>query len=420
MKTLSERFGVLVLLLLSSGVGAILFVGQASLTANNSGDSPILQILFALFYLLLLYWLLPLYKDAFYLLYEERWMALLILFAVASSIWSVDGGETLRRSIGLIGSTLAGLYIALRFEPKEQIRILAVCIAVAAIASLVVGLAFPGMGVMAGGAWNGVFFIKNSLGRMMSLGVLCFAFLAIGQRRYRVVSIAMILLCILLLLLAQSATGFVVSVAMLAAIPFRRILLRPNRGLASALLIVVLGIGPVGLLVWNNSDAILTALGRESSLSGRLPLWHAVRTEIDQRPILGSGYTAFWSTGDAERYRVTLGWDAPNAHNGFLDMALGLGLVGLAIFVIGMVRNFAKGIVVAGRNEEIEASWPLFFIMFCFLYNLTESTLFSGNSVFWTLYTANAFWLVRAMSEEPAREVVQDEPPAPIGDLVES
>ncbi|HEY2119656.1 MAG TPA: O-antigen ligase [Candidatus Acidoferrum sp.] len=420
MKSISERLGVLFLLLLSTGAAATLFVGQASTTMNNSGDSPVLQILFALLYLLVLYWLIPLYKDTLFLLSQERWMALLILFALASTIWSVDGGETLRRSIGLTGTTLAGLYIALRYQPKEQIRILAVCIAVGAIGSLVVGLAFPGMGVMAGGAWNGVFFIKNTLGRMMSLGVLTFTFLALGQRRYRIISIVMICLCTLLLLLAQSATGLVVCVLMLAAIPFRHLVIRPNRSLTSAILVVAMITIPVGFLIWSNQDSMLNALGRESSLTGRLPLWHAVRSEIDQRPWLGSGYTAFWSTGDAERYRQTLGWDAPNAHNGFLDMALGLGVVGLAIFSIGMLRNFARGIVVAGQSDELEAAWPLFFLIFCFLYNLTESTLFSGNSVFWMLYTANAFWLVRAMSWESALEPVEDEPPSAIGGLIES
>jgi O-antigen ligase len=100
-------------------------------------------------------------------------------------------------------------------------------------------------------------------------------------------------------------------------------------------------------------------------------------------------------------------------------MALGLGVVGLAIFSIGMLRNFARGIVVAGQSDELEAAWPLFFLIFCFLYNLTESTLFSGNSVFWMLYTANAFWLVRAMSWESALGLV-DEPSSAIGDFVES
>jgi exopolysaccharide production protein ExoQ len=418
MKTISERLGILFLLLLSTGIGASIFAEQGNAN-SSSGDSSVLQVLFGLFYLLVLYWLAPLYKDVFFLLYKERWLALLILFAFASAIWSVDAGQTLRRSLGLVGTTLAGVFIGMRCEPKQQIRVLALCIAVGAIGSLIVGLTLPGIGVMGGGAWQGLYFTKNALGRMMSLGVLTFTFLALGQRRYRIFSIAMICLCTLLLLLAQSATGLVVSTLVLAAIPFRHLVIRPNRSLASAILIVATIVVPIGMLIWTNQDSILNGLGRESNLTGRLPLWHAVRSEIDQRPLVGSGYTAFWTTGDAERYRQTLGWDAPNAHNGFLDMALGLGVVGLAIFSIGMLRNFARGIVVAGQSDELEAAWPLFFLIFCFLYNLTESTLFSGNSVFWMLYTANAFWLVRAMSWESALGLV-DEPSSAIGDFVES
>ena len=416
MKKYFERLSILLLLLCASGAGAGIYMGQQTANSGDPGGSTGLQILYALFYLLICLWLLPWHKQALSLLFEEKWMLLLLLLAVASTFWSVDSGETFRRSLGLAGSTITGLFIAMRYEPKQQIRILAACIVVAAVASLVVGFVLPGIGLMPDGAWRGVFYLKNGLGRMMSLGVVCFAFLAIGQRQFRTLAIAMIALCGILLLLAKSATGIVVCGIVLALLPFRSILNRSKRRIVALSVILAIVLLPAAHFAWNRRGRILASMGRESSLTGRLPLWEAVGTEISYKPLLGSGYTAFWSTADAERYRQASGWDAPNAHNGFLEMALGLGFIGLAVFAIGMFRNFTRAIVTAARSEEIETAWPLFFLIFCVLYNLTESTLFSGNSIFWILYTASAYWLVRATAESRVSNVVESEPhPSPAG-----
>jgi hypothetical protein len=85
-------------------------------------------------------------------------------------------------------------------------------------------------------------------------------------------------------------------------------------------------------------------------------------------------------------------------------MALGLGFVGLTIFAIGVISNLGRGVLAARLDRGIENEWPLFFLIFCLLYNLTESTLFTGNSVFWLLYSANAYWLVEGL---PARQSLE-------------
>ena len=56
------------------------------------------------------------------------------------------------------------------------------------------------------------------------------------------------------------------------------------------------------LAVWK-MDAILGVLGRNSSLTGRIPLWNYLMTNfISQRPWLGHGFGVFW--GFEWHYRV--------------------------------------------------------------------------------------------------------------------
>ena len=418
-KTTLQRWAIFLLVFVATGALVGLYVGPkaASAKVTAGGDLP-LQMIFSLLYLLIFVWLLPERKRALALLFEERWILLLLLLALASTLWSVDSAETFRRALGLAGTTMAGLFIGIRYKPRQQIRILALCIGIAAVASLAAGLFFPGLGRTPDGAWQGVFYLKNALARVMTLGVVCFAFLAIGQRRNRIIYISMMVLCGLLILLAKSATGIVVCAAMLVLLPFRRTLRWPNRRPAAA--IVALVLVSVSLIAWNNHDAILSMLSRDSSLTGRLPLWHEVKLEILDRPMLGSGFAAFWTTPQADRYRDILGWDAPNAHNGFLDTALGLGCIGLAVLAMQLLRTLARGILVAAQSDKIIDAWPLFFLIYCFLYNLTESTLPVGNSVFWILYSANAYWLVSVQKVNSVRKEVEYQKALSTGALVES
>jgi exopolysaccharide production protein ExoQ len=72
------------------------------------------------------------------------------------------------------------------------------------------------------------------------------------------------------------------------------------------------------------------SLGRQEeigSLTGRIPLWSELTRYVQERPLLGYGYRAFWDRqhtmdiGD-----VMGGWQAPHAHSALLDTALDIGV----------------------------------------------------------------------------------------------
>lgn len=401
------------LLFLSTGAISGMFIGPEALQSgsNSASSNRILEILMGAMYVVLLALLVPRRREALRLLIQEKWMLLLLALVMASAIWSLDQGETFRRALGLAGTTLAGLYIGMRYEPRRILRMLGICIGVAAVLSIFFALVFPGIGTTQDGSWQGVFYPKNTLGRIMCLGMFSYIFVAIGQKRRRFAPVLMILLCGGLLLLSRSATALVASLLLLLVIWLRRVLYWPARRLiVTGAVLAVVAIPVMSWSMAHMSD-ILGVFGRDQTATGRLPLWHAVRTEISDRPLLGYGYAAFWTSSDADYWRKQLDWDAPNAHNGFLEMALGVGIVGLGIFLMGLLRNVRLGFRIARESGRIEAAWPLFFFAFCIVYNLTESTLFGGNSVFWLLYTANAYWLVRK-DMQPVTEVEEDREPS--------
>ena len=101
-------------------------------------------------------------------------------------------------------------------------------------------------------------------------------------------------------------------------------------------------------------------------------------------------------------------------------MMLGLGVVGLAIFIIGILRNFILAFRIARAGEKMDQAWPLFFLFYCIFWDFTDSTLFTGNSIFWLLYAANAFWLVDANTRVGVEDEKEYEVSEQLGELLQS
>jgi exopolysaccharide production protein ExoQ len=396
-----ERIFLFVLLLLATGAGQAFF--SAPSTVSTSENQPITQVVFAMIYLGLFLYLLKNYRNSvLFLIQREKWTAVICFWVLASVVWSVDPLLTLRRAFALVGTSMVGMYLGMKFEPKQQLRMIALVIGLGAIGSLVVALLLPGTGITDDGFWQGIYFPKNSLGRMMALGAHCFALLALSERRQRVVRSTMFLLCCALLLLSRSATAVVVCFLMLALLPFRKLLFLRTRKLVLVFPVMFGAVSAIAIWVVVHLDDILNTLGRNSSLTGRIPLWQYVAKEIAARPIQGWGFLAFWNSWEGERVSDSVNWEVavPHAHNGFLEVWLGIGVIGLAILLIGLAQNLRSALRFARNNRDIDQSWPLILLVFTVLYNLTENSFLAVNSLMWMAYVANSFWMVRKAQEE--------------------
>ena len=70
-------------------------------------------------------------------------------------------------------------------------------------------------------------------------------------------------------------------------------------------------------------------------MTGRTDIWGYVIPDIYQRPLLGWGYQAFWSTDNPAAWAISnaLHWWVPQAHNGMLEILLSVGLIGAVWFI---------------------------------------------------------------------------------------
>jgi O-antigen ligase len=143
--------------------------------------------------------------------------------------------------------------------------------------------------------------------------------------------------------------------------------------------------------------ALVAILGRDLTFTGRTEIWSAVLKE-DINPLFGVGYYSFWLGTRVERLSAGFYYHLNEAHNGFLETYLNVGLVGLGLLVAALVTA-AKGIsaqVVAGSRF---AALRLAFLVGVLMYNLTEAA-FDRLNVLWV-----ACLLV--IIEYPRRETVQ-------------
>jgi exopolysaccharide production protein ExoQ len=132
-------------------------------------------------------------------------------------------------------------------------------------------------------------------------------------------------------------------------------------------------------------------LGKSVTLTGRLQLWMlSIVVALDQ-PWFGYGYDAFWGEAwQADRIQRAVGWAAPHAHNGFVEIWLEMGFLGVAIFCAGLIYYLVRSLKFLAANPAPEAILPVLFLIFVCVMNLTEVPILGRNTLFGILYAALA------------------------------
>ena len=276
---------------------------------------------------------------------------LLLVIAWLSNFWTVAPEFTYRRDIALTVTTLMGIYLFSRYDLDTLLRILTVVVAILVIGSLIWVVAVPDYGVHSdaehAGAWRGIFFHKNTTGRVMvfSLAVIIAAWSGNCVNRLALAVLGGLTLLVILGTTSQTALlGTVILVPGLITIRMVR-----GHALKSALVtLVVLAIAWHGALIGiANYDLILEALGRDPSLTGRTEIWLYALDYAFQRPFTGYGYAAFWNGELSPGAQYSAYWGTPHSHNGWLEVFIALGLPAVLIMMGIVIVTVLRAIILA-------------------------------------------------------------------------
>jgi len=117
---------------------------------------------------------------------------------------------------------------------------------------------------------------------------------------------------------------------------------------------------------------LLRMLGRNPTLTGRTDIWKAVLS-FHTNPIIGTGYDSFWLGGRIEKVWQIIGYKGiSQAHNGYLQVYLELGLIGVALWSWLAAYGYRKA-VLALRTDPLMGRFRLAFITAGLIYSLAEA-----------------------------------------------
>lgn len=351
---------------------------------------------FSTAYCMTAFLLLLRFHDAM-LLVLRNWIYLLFLFFVIySAQWSAYPEKVFLVWLHYVGCFLTCVVAALGIGDREK-RLISILFifGLIAVASTVVTVIFvPSRGLMEFGdkmRWIGMTLNPNALGSILIVAVWAGMVTLIDRHDavVRILSLCLLILCAVCLYGTNSMTSIICSLFMTALLLFFRMLegRRPPVVALAALLTSSLGIaGLIAIYLFAPDlfqvDHFLTAIGRTPTLTGRTELWEVARSAIAERPVLGWGFDAHKSV----RQMFHLPVHASHFHNGYLDLMVRGGVVGL-LLVGGMLAQCIVRMITSGRGKTGFIVSVAILIVTILAHNLVEATLAAGPHVLWIMLT---------------------------------
>lgn len=396
-------FAFISLFIYSEAVLILLITGGASEGDNfdvGAANYTPIKMFYLLNYLLTLLFLLVRYKRTIYVALSNPLFVAISMFINFSVFWSYTPTETFQGVIALSFTTLFGLYMACRFTLKEQITILSYVLLTTVILSFVFAIALPQYGLESGvhaGAWRGVFGHKNQTGKMMALTCSVMLIMFNQVKNYSVSRKWMYLiglfLAFILIVQTTSGGGLLNAIFTMAIVLITRVFRSKPRKLFLSL--IVISVGAVFITVGYSKIMAFTLglVGKDPTLTGRTDIWEYIYTKIGQEPFFGYGFQGFWHgiMGESGYIIKRVGWEVPDAHHGFLDITLQIGIIGVGMVCLSLWQTLLRGIARVRLFKSWVGSWPAVYMLFTVLVNLSETSLLASNHILWVLFVMTIF-----------------------------
>jgi O-antigen ligase len=352
---------------------------------TESGALFSLSIDVAFWFTLLMLFVRPgLFAKVCKMLWNNAGVVALLILACVSWFWSIAPNATLNGVYLVVKITLVAIYISQIYSLEEILDLLVGVIALASVFSILVIWSTPGWST--GGQWHGIYSSKNYLGRLMAFGnamLIVYWLKNRGAISKRILALGLFILTGILLAFSDSATSLLALMGMYGALilygVWTRWIVRLNARMRSFL--IVLGIAALILVVLNN-QFIFALVNRTPTLTGRIDLWKVLWTWFQKRPVFGFGYEAFWQ----QLPNGLFYWKARHAHNGYIEIVLSLGLIGLIIFLVSLVISWKRAFILLRQEKRVVFFWPIMALIFLTLSNITYSMAFGFPNFYWALF----------------------------------
>jgi exopolysaccharide production protein ExoQ len=329
-------------------------------------------------------------------------------YALLSSLWSSDVIDSMRKAAFLSILIFFGYFLAEKFRPEEQMRLIFAVGCLIVIGSYLMVTLFPARGLDSQGHWIGLFGHKNALGIYLSVYLSAFFFMSRRMTLLRLLGFGIVLLGVIAVYMSQSRTGWVTCAFLLVYVCLSRVLKRFKSMDFPAIIFAFLSlIGIFGLIAFENFSSFTHLLGKDTSLTGRTEIWKEALWAINRHLFFGYGYSGFWNGLSPESNAVNVqissalnGQEFNHAHNAFLTLTLQVGIVGMTVLVISLfvaLRNAIRSIFV---HRSKAALWYLGILLAILVAGSDESMFMNYLSLMSVLLVLACVGLHKTASRE--------------------
>ena len=354
-----------------------------SLTTSN----PVRQTVFSVIYFFSIISILPYLNKAFNFIKYEKYLILFLLWALLSSLWSSYPDVTVKRWILIFGSYLVIISIFVHSKSSyEIIKIFKIILFLYIPISFISILTIPGATQFYQGeyAWRGLEPHKNGFGQIALVSSLFWYFSFKSQKsKYRYVDLIMLFISVILLLGSRSSTSTITFFIISLLIAFTNIkeqFFNYGVGKFFLYLLILFAITIIIFAIILFPDVLVSlfqSIGKDPTFTGRTELWADVLSLVSSKIFFGVGYGAFWVPDSAQLnyiYQIYI-WLPQQSHNGYIDITIETGLIGLTIFISMIVSYFYRN-----KKWEIKPFWK-YFIIAALILNFQESSIFRTTSM---------------------------------------
>jgi len=325
------------------------------------------------------------------LLKRNAWLVAFVAFALVSVCWSDFPLVSLKRWFRDLGNYLMILVILSDSNPFEAVRMVLRRTAYLLIPlSILLFKYFPELG-MQYNLWTGARMFVGATTSKNMLGAVC---LLSGSyffwdtrvrwanrkgaktKRVLAVNLLFLLMTLWVLILSDSATSRVcLAMACLVIVLVHSKWGQYHPGFLKTLVPLAFCVYLLLAFGFDLNGELASQVGRDPTLTERTVIWHAVLA-LHTNPLVGTGYEAFW-LGPRFEWIATHFAPINESHNGYLEVYLNLGLIGVFLVVGLLLSSYRK---IWRRPEPLTsmASLHLSIWTVALFYNMSEAAFKGG------------------------------------------
>ena len=334
------------------------------------------------------------------------WIIVLLLYMLLSIIWSDFQEVALKRWVKAAGAFIMALLVITENNPLQAIStLLRRCFFVHLPLDLItikyfrtIGVAWSKDGQSA--MWTGLTTHKNVLGQIGMTSGLYFVWDLFQKIKINRIIVDVFYLTLTVFLMngpgySRSTTAigvlilgcvalFVLQYSREKTINVKKILSKGAILLAIAALFIYLGFAAF------EKDKSLPgvafeAVGRDATITGRTELWTDILSIAYKNPFFGVGYGSFWIGDLANNLWEKHTWKPGQGHNGYIDVFVELGFVGIVLLMALLVTTFKSIKKTLLEDFEYGRLRMAIFVMII-VHNIVESSFIRSNHNIWFLF----------------------------------